>query len=336
MRCNSFILIRHSRGINPDPWNRQLIHDTAMTVLAFASRADAYYTSHVHQFEVLDLVEKLTTTHGIDLDGSHASFDKSAIPKCLRSSLIACSLALNLSGYLSEKLQNLDPLPAKSASTYMLRSQISSADDPYWNFIGGSPHMTFSMASVLTAYGADVNHREKHFDRSTWESFLKQYLEIMDRSEERNPDFARLTKLFLSLGADPRVSVDHNGRNFTLKDFLTYIRQRYSHEAESVEHEIIKALESSSPMLDHEQGKVYADASAATSESHYPLAAGMVRSSNWSRASPSPTGYAPQMSSASAKLEKWNWWRRYFTTETTDTRKAMHDNYTIQSGSSKY
>ncbi|KAH6672603.1 hypothetical protein B0J14DRAFT_514181 [Halenospora varia] len=263
MMRSSGLMLRRLASRDGPPLRLQ---STAIALLAFASHADAHDASHVQQVKILDDANNVVTCHRIPLVKWHASFDKRAVPQGLRTTIMACALALNISGYVAASLRNLwrhNPLAATTASTSMLRDQIRLNKLRNTNRL---PDINFRMVSVLIAFGADVNY--KAGDTTTWEDFLQGGIEAMSSSSDHDPNFARLMSLFLSSGANPRVSL----WNFVtwptsltfLEFFQTYVRPKYPSEADHLHDEIMKALKSTPTVLDDDLGETVPQASPTT------------------------------------------------------------------------
>jgi hypothetical protein len=105
-----------------EEFDRSQMLDIATRILVIASYADAHVASHVEQERILDMANELLNENQIE-DNWNASFHKVGIPKHLSSSFLGCALYLNLSGYVSHKI-NQHRTIASTVATYMLYRRI--------------------------------------------------------------------------------------------------------------------------------------------------------------------------------------------------------------------
>ncbi|KAF8855317.1 hypothetical protein BDZ45DRAFT_746581 [Acephala macrosclerotiorum] len=221
MRSHSLML--HWRLTKVDFMTRRYLRDITITMLAFASRADAHTASHVHQMRILEDANKLMVAHRNELNSWHDSFKEEVLPPSIRTPLIACALMLNVPEYISSRLRYLDsrePKATRTAATYLLHSRILTNR---YDSIEGLPHINFRMASVLLKFEADVNSKNHAAsDLSSWGDFLNDGLGELSSPRKRlaNPDFPRVMSLFLSSGADPHISLDESKHRIGLLEFF--------------------------------------------------------------------------------------------------------------------
>lgn len=207
--------------------------------MAYVSYTDLHVESHEGQVKALDDIDSLITRYYGKGSGWCEYADSRIIPKALAFTLLDPALFLNLSRYVSSKLEQDPSEASKTATVYLYRRVV---EDRYYNIV--TPNTSVEMASALINLGADVN-RENERGVSLREEFLNQGLAAIGSESKLRPQYLPIMRCFLAAGARPSASGSYKGHSVSVREFINqYVSPHYPAEAAGLQSQLERVLSS--------------------------------------------------------------------------------------------
>ncbi|KAH7314305.1 hypothetical protein BKA65DRAFT_483931 [Rhexocercosporidium sp. MPI-PUGE-AT-0058] len=231
---------------------KDTIGDTFIIMLALAMRIDGHSTFYKDRMPVLDDAEELLGKYHIDLqnqvnfDTWYADEPHVKFPQIIKSSLLACALALDFTEYVDLRLSALnakDPAAGKLAATLMIRGLATGCD--WTDAVDLAPvKLHTQMATILVQRGADLNATmpNQALNMTLWRYLLsyRAFVELSEGRKTLDPAFPKFMSTALAFGADPNMAVGIHSLSLT-NMIECYVRPDYPVDADRLLVDIINA-----------------------------------------------------------------------------------------------